>query len=114
MKRAVLAFAMIATPAFAAAPQPGVPSKSICIDGTSIDSTNVPDDNTVVYKLRNGQVWRNTLKATCNGLAFHHSFAEEIRGGEICANKQIITVIETGIPCQLGDFTLMPRPAPKP
>jgi anthranilate phosphoribosyltransferase len=97
--------------AFAQAPTPPV-KHPICISGTDIESTSVPDDNTIVYHLRNGQVWKNTLKATCPQLKFEHAFTEVIRGGEICANAQMIRVHETGSICALGDFTLVST-APK-
>jgi hypothetical protein len=86
--------------------------KPVCINGTDIESTSVPDDNTIVYHLRNGQVWKNTLKATCPNLKFEHAFTEVIRASQICANAQMIRVHETGSICALGDFTLVSA-APK-
>jgi anthranilate phosphoribosyltransferase len=107
-----LSILSIAVPmaAFAQAPTPV--RHPICISGTDIESTSTPDDNTIVYHLRNGQVWKNTLKATCPHLKFEHAFTEVIRGGEICANAQMIRVHETGSICALGDFTLVSA-APK-
>jgi len=95
-------------PAPAAMPAAG----PICINGADIESTSVPDDNTIVYHLRNGQVWKNTLKATCPHLKFEHAFTEVIRASQICANAQMIRVHETGSICALGDFTLVSA-APK-
>ena len=82
-------------------------ARPICINGSDIDSTSVPDDNTIIYHLRNGQVWKNTLKATCPQLKFEHAFTEVIRASQICANAQMIRVHETGSICALGDFTLV-------
>jgi anthranilate phosphoribosyltransferase len=87
-------------------------ANQICINGTDIESTSVPDDNTIVYHLRNGQIWKNTLKAPCPNLKFEHAFTQVIRASQICANAQMIRVHETGNMCALGDFTLVSA-APK-
>jgi hypothetical protein len=106
---AVLSIAMPMTAPVQAATSAAGP---ICINGADIESTSVPDDNTIVYHLRNGQVWRNTLKATCPNLKFEHAFTEVIRASQICANAQMIRVHETGNMCALGEFTLVSA-APK-
>jgi hypothetical protein len=107
-----LAVLSVATPMMASAQTAAAPRNAICINGTDIESTSVPDDNTIVYHLRNGQVWKNTLKATCPNLKFEHAFTEVIRASQICANAQMIRVHETGSICALGDFTLVSA-APK-
>jgi hypothetical protein len=107
-----LAVLSIAVPLMASAATTTPSGNHVCINGTDIESTSVPDDNTIVYHLRNGQVWRNTLKATCPNLKFEHAFTEVIRASQICANAQMIRVHETGSICALGDFTLVSA-APK-
>ncbi len=102
-----LSILSVMMPVAALAQTPAPARHDVCISGTDIESTSVPDDNTIVYHLRNGQVWKNTLKATCPSLKFEHAFTEVIRASEICANAQMIRVHETGSICALGDFTLV-------
>jgi hypothetical protein len=84
----------------------------VCLNGTDIEYTQTPNDQTVVFHMRDGKVWRNTLKTPCPNLKFEHAFSETIRGGQICANQQIIRVQQTGNFCALGDFTLIGSPRP--
>jgi hypothetical protein len=107
----ILSFIVPVT-ALAEAPAPA--GHNVCISGTDIESTSVPDDNTILYHLRNGQVWKNTLKATCPQLKFEHAFTEVIRADQVCANAQMIRVHETGSICALGDFTLVSTAPKKP
>ncbi len=91
----------------AASPGPAAAAGGdVCIDGTQIDGTTVLDNRTVLYRMRDGRVWRNTLKRECPSLKFEQGFAEVVRGNEICSNRQAITVLRTGTPCQLGAFSL--------
>src|SRR5258707_6148556 len=84
-------------------------AKDVCIMGTSVVGTTVLDNRTVLFRMNDGTVWRNTLKAECPNLKFEQGFTQVIRGDEICANEQVITVLRRGTPCQLGDFTRVPR-----
>jgi hypothetical protein len=83
-----------------------------CLEASSVDSTGVIDDRTILFHMRNGTVWKNTLRQSCTSLKFRRGFSEVVRSGEICANKQIISVLGTKNTCQLGDFTLAGRPSP--
>lgn len=83
-----------------------------CLDASSVDSTGVIDDRTILFHMRNGTVWKNTLRQDCTSLKFRRGFSQVVRSGEICANKQVISVLGTGNRCQLGDFTLVSRPSP--
>jgi len=83
---------------------------NMCIDATSIEGTTVVDDSHVLYRMKNGKVWENTLRAACPNLKFYQGFAEVIEAGQICANAQKITVLQSGNPCFLGDFTLKSEP----
>jgi len=109
-----LSILSLVVPVTALAQTPAHARHDVCISGTDIESTSVPDDNTIIYHLRNGQVWKNTLKATCPQLKFEHAFTEVIRASQICANAQMIRVHETGSICALGDFTLVSAAPKKP
>lgn len=83
-----------------------------CLEASLVDSTGVIDDRTILFHMRNGTVWKNTLRQDCTSLKFRRGFSEVVRSGEICANKQVISVLGTGNRCQLGVFTLVSRPSP--
>ncbi len=103
-----LAGVLALAPALAAESQDVAP-KNVCILGTSVVGTTVVDNKTVLFRMNDGTVWRNTLKKECPHLGFERGFSQVIRGNMICANMQVITVLQSGTPCQLGDFTHEPR-----
>jgi len=81
------------------------PKSDVCIDAGHIDHTVVVDDQTVLFFMRDKIVWKNTLPQRCPSLKFEGSFANEVRGDEICSNRQMIRVLQTGTWCSLGAFT---------
>ncbi len=83
----------------------------VCLSAGSIASTAVVSDEAILFYTDDGMIWRNTLQRACPGLAFENGFSEEIRGGEVCSNQQLIHVLRRGTPCFLGAFTPEPRPA---
>ncbi len=98
--------------------QPGAPSPPysgkagpVCLYPRMIDHTHVVDSRTILFYMRDGKVWRNTMKARCPGLMFH-GFVYVTRFDELCSNMQGIRVIKTGEVCVLGTFT--PERAPRP
>jgi hypothetical protein len=110
------AISLVAALLLAAAPQAlaesTVPAGSVCLATNQIDYTSVVSDQIIRFHMTNGKIWTNTLKSTCHGLKFDGAFSQEIRGGEICSNMQMIRVLTTGTPCMLGDFTRY-TPPPK-
>jgi hypothetical protein len=89
-------------------PQTGKPGP-VCIrpfdtPTGSIDHTHVVDARTVLFFMRGGKIWKNTLHSPCRGLLLH-GFSFLTRQDEICSNAQAIQVVETGEVCQLGEFT---------
>ena len=92
-----------ATPANAqpAAPRPA----NVCINARDIQRTETPDDRTILFHMRGGKIWRNTLKSACPMLKIS-PFTEVLNSGElVCANQQFIRLTLTGDQCVLGDFT---------
>ena len=87
-------------------------ARTMCLDASHIANTSVISDQVILFRMDNGQVWANTLRRACPGLKFENAFSEEIRGGAICANAQMIHVLRRGTPCFLGDFTPYARPQP--
>jgi len=82
----------------------GVGTKNVCLWSYEVDHTKYVAPQTVLFYLKNGVVWRNTLKAPCPGLKFH-GFSLVSQDQHICANSQGIRVIESGEVCALGAFT---------
>jgi hypothetical protein len=83
----------------------------VCLDSTRIQDTHVQNPRTIDFHMRDGTVWRNTLKNSCPDLMFH-GFSYVLRGGvnEICENMQTIRVVQSGQVCALGSFAkLMPN-----
>jgi hypothetical protein len=101
---------------FCAVSASAVPGRDadICLDATRIDHTSMPDDQTILFYMRGGKIWKNTLKTACPGLHAEHAFAQVIRGSEICSNRQMIQVINRETPCALGAFTLYSPAEPDP
>jgi len=84
----------------------------ICLDTTRILGTHVNDDQTAIdFHMRDGTVWRNTLRNRCQDLHWY-GFAYVPNGGDhtICENLQAIRVIETNQTCLLGPFAKIHDP----
>jgi len=78
----------------------------------SIDHTKVVDPQTVLFYMRDGKIWKNTLRGPCRGLELH-GFSFVTHYDEVCSNAAAIQVIQTGEVCQLGYFTPYTAPAPE-
>jgi hypothetical protein len=106
MKIAVLATALCLSGLLLAGAQAD-PAKGndVCLDAGHIDHTVVVDDQTVLFYMRGGRIWKNTLQRQCPSLKFEQGFSEDIRGDEVCSNRQMIYVLQTGTSCSLGAFT---------
>jgi hypothetical protein len=81
-----------------------------CIMRSSIQSTDVIDSQTIDFKMRNGDIYRNHLPSKCSGLAFEEAFSYKTSTNQLC-NVDIIHVlsqtggrIETRDACGLGKF----------
>jgi hypothetical protein len=78
-----------------------------CVSTTQIKNTAVLDDQTIVFQLRDGSVWKNTLDFSCPRLGFYEAFSYESRGMQLC-DLDNVKVIETsgfiGPTCGLGKF----------
>lgn len=81
-----------------------------CINRSQIRSTDVIDNQTIDFKMRNGDIYRNNLPNKCSGLAFEEAFSYRTSTNQLC-NVDIIRVldntagrIETRGACGLGKF----------
>jgi hypothetical protein len=79
---------------------------NVCLNVTEIQNTQAVDRRTILYKMRDGKVWRNTLFADCPTLVGFSSggFTQVSHTDFICANSQLIRT-QSGNVCRLGEFT---------
>ncbi|HWA88930.1 MAG TPA: hypothetical protein VG889_02770 [Rhizomicrobium sp.] len=108
MRTLVSAMTAAAIVAGAVAPAMAAP---ICLQSYLIDHTSVKDANTILFHMKNGTVYSNTLKNSCPGLNFH-GFVMNIGGGngQVCDNQQSITVLESHETCMMGAFSPYEKP----
>ncbi len=100
-------FAVALLPVFASAAeaQPAAPPAKVCLNVSDIQRSEIPDDRTIIFHMRDGKVWRNTLKTVCPMLKIS-PFTQVLRSGDLmCANQQTIHVAMTGNSCMLGEFS---------
>ena len=101
-----------------ASPQAGTQTAAnVCIQTYAIDHTSVPDDSTILFYMKGGKVWKNSLPYRCPDLKFEGGFQYTTDINELCSNVQTIRVIEQGggprlgAVCALGEFTPYTPPA---
>ncbi len=102
---ALLGVASCASPP---ADAPSGAQANACINPTRIQKQEIVSDQEIRFVMDNGDVWVNSLKRECHGLKFEGGFTWDVRGTQVCANEQIITVLSARNTCTLGDFTKAP------
>lgn len=118
MKIFALCGLVLGLPALAAQAQTAPPpakAAPVCIrpydnPHGSIDHTQVVDAKTILFFMRDGKIWKNTLQAPCRGLEMH-GFVFVNHMDEVCSNAQSIEVMQTHEICRLGEFTAYTPPA---
>ncbi|HEX4292954.1 MAG TPA: hypothetical protein VHZ29_02365 [Rhizomicrobium sp.] len=76
----------------------------ICLQTSRIDHTTVVDPRTILFRMKDGKVYRNNLRNACIGLKFN-GFSYVLRGtDELCGDAQAIRVLQTNETCLLGKF----------
>lgn len=101
----LFAMATLAPPPAIAAPAPN----TVCIRDPEIVRTDRPDDFTILFTLRNHQVWKNTLPTRCFGLhketdGFSYQPTDPATE-ELCSNQATIRLNRYRSTCLLGAFT---------
>jgi hypothetical protein len=95
--------------AIAQAPPPN-PGR-VCLNIREVQRTETPDDRTIVFHMRDGKIWRNTLRQNCPMLRTS-PYTQVLHSGDlVCSNQQFIHIAQTGDTCALGEFTpVNPQP----
>jgi hypothetical protein len=76
-----------------------------CIDPREITKQSIVSDQEIRFELRNGETWVNRFPRACSGLKIEGGFAWDIHGTLACSNQERITVLHSGTPCQIGEFS---------
>ena len=79
---------------------------NVCLNVTEILTSQAVDNRTIVYRMKDGKVWRNTLATPCPDLVSHAAggYSQVLHTDYLCANTQQI-MVKTGMVCRLGEFT---------
>lgn len=82
------------------------PSNNVCFSVTQIEHTQAIDRRTILFRMKDGSVWRNTLITPCPDLVAFSAggFASVVHAEFICSNRHRI-VTQSGNVCRLGAFT---------
>jgi len=86
-----------------------------CLLTTEIRDTQVRDEATIDFNLRNGQVYRNRLPDSCPGLGFNGAFSYRPAISRLCSIDTITVLNSGGVPgptCGLGSFQRVEAGAP--
>jgi hypothetical protein len=96
----------------AAQPAPSQPARhNICLNVRDIQDTSSKDGKIMTFKMRDGTVYNNHLRQTCDSLRFG-GFAWTVNSTqEVCEDVQTLRTLTTGEICRLGRFD---PPIPKP
>jgi hypothetical protein len=105
--RSALAALLLLSVGPAVAQDPAPAPAKVCLQLREVQRTETPDDRTILFHMRDGKIWRNTLRQNCPMLRTS-PWAQVLPNGEmVCSNQQFIHVLQTGNTCTLGEFTPM-------
>ena len=79
-----------------------------CVSTPAIAATRVLDDQTIEFRMRNGDVYLNRLPSRCSGLGFNEGFSYRSSVSRLCS-VDLINVLDRGSgmagpTCGLGQF----------
>lgn len=81
-----------------------------CVDLMRIDRTEIVDNDTILFYMRNGAVYRNELQQACPTLGFEERFMYRTTLTQLCAIDVITVLQDVGFgfmptaSCGLGEF----------
>ena len=108
MRQSLLRPALAALLAAASGATP-VSAAPVCLETFRIQGTSVPNPHTIIFHMKDGSSWRNTLKNSCPDLKFWgFVYSDRSAMNEICDNQTSVKVINSGQICMLGAFTKEP------
>ncbi len=81
-----------------------------CINVSRIRETHATDDRTILFYMRGGDVYRNTLRFECRGLERENRISYRVVGNRLCSVDTVAVLrqfgggFDEGIRCGLGRF----------
>jgi hypothetical protein len=103
----ILAASFLVAAALPAAAQPAPaqpPRTAICLNVRDIQDSSSKDGKILTFKMRDGTIYNNHLRQSCNSLIFG-GFAWTVPSTqEICEDVQTLKAFTTGEICRLGRF----------
>lgn len=82
-----------------------------CISLSQIRNTEIVDDRTILFRLRNGTTKKATLAFTCPSLSFYKTFGYEVYSNRLCARVDAI-ITRAGSHCPISQIETLPdKPA---
>ena len=76
----------------------------VCLRALDIDHPKTPNDRTILFFMKNGNIWSTTLKSDCPELRFNGFEYGPTPPDNICANAQTIRVLKSGAVCEIGSL----------
>ena len=93
--------------------QPALAQAPVCIEGYNIEDTERPNNNTIVFHMKDGSTYENHTVGVCAGLAADpegFSFSPTSSGNdEYCSNLVTIKLNSFKSECLLGAFVKVPK-----
>ena len=83
----------------------GPPGNGVCLATAQIDHTDIVNDSAIVFFMKDGKAYMNTMRIPCSSLKMEDAFAYMTDAAEVCSNSQTIRVKNSGNFCELGQFT---------
>jgi hypothetical protein len=110
--RTVFTPALLAVSLFASV-APALAAPDQCISVRDIrNSEQQNNGNALLFTMRDGTQWRNTLRGACPDLVFN-GFVWVLHSDTVCANAQTFRVLQSGEICALGKFEKLAPTPPK-
>ena len=88
----------------AASIAPAMGAAPVCLQTKLIDRTTVVNPKTILFRMKDGKVWRSDMRVACLSLKYN-GFVYVTHADEICGGSQSIRVLNTDQVCMLGRFT---------
>jgi Family of unknown function (DUF6491) len=92
-----------------AAPTDAQPAETagngVCLPTAQIDHTEIVNESAIVFFMKDGKAYMNTMRIPCSSLKMEDGFAYTVDVAEVCSNSQTIRVLRSGNFCELGQFT---------
>ena len=76
----------------------------VCLQTSQIDHTEIVSDTAILFFMKGGKTWVNTMQIPCSSLKMEDGFAYINDVPEVCSNSQTIRVLRSGGFCELGQF----------